>query len=77
MIKEDMVAKIESLKTERGGWTKASLRSLGVEWPPPKGWKERLIMEAGQCQHTWYMRDAGITCTKCGLIWEKEMDAVL
>lgn len=26
---------------------------------------------AGKCDHTFYMREAGITCTKCGLIWEK------
>jgi hypothetical protein len=26
------------------------------------------------CKHTWYMREAGITCTKCLIIWEKEMD---
>lgn len=37
--------KIESLKTENGGWTRASLESLGVSWPPPKGWKQALIKE--------------------------------
>ena len=26
----------------------------------------------GPCQHTWYMRDPGITCTKCGVIWDKD-----
>lgn len=74
MTAQEMIDKIESLKTEKGGWTKASLASLGVSWPPPKGWKEKLINEAGGCQHTWYMREAGITCTKCGEIWEKEID---
>ena len=24
------------------------------------------------CQHTWYMRETGITCTKCGEIYERE-----
>lgn len=27
------------------------------------------------CNHTWYMREAGITCTKCGLIWDKDTDS--
>lgn len=27
-----------------------------------------------ECKHTWYMREHGITCTKCLTIWEKEMD---
>lgn len=28
-----------------------------------------------ECSHTWYMREPGIMCTKCGLIWEKETDS--
>ena len=27
------------------------------------------------CKHTWYMRELGITCTRCGQIWEKETDS--
>jgi hypothetical protein len=27
-----------------------------------------------KCSHTWYMREAGITCTKCGEIWESDED---
>ena len=27
-----------------------------------------------ECSHTWYMRQAGIQCTKCLVVWEKEMD---
>jgi hypothetical protein len=27
-----------------------------------------------ECSHTWYMREPGIMCTKCGLIWEKGID---
>jgi hypothetical protein len=27
-----------------------------------------------QCSHTWYMRQLGIQCTKCLIIWEKWMD---
>ena len=24
------------------------------------------------CAHTWYMREAGIQCTKCLVIWESD-----
>lgn len=27
-----------------------------------------------ECSHTWYMREDGITCTKCFLIWHKDQD---
>jgi hypothetical protein len=66
-----MEAKIESLKTAKGGWTKASLASIGVDWPPPAGWKEKLLDGAG-CSHTWYMRDPGIQCTKCFAVWKTD-----
>jgi ribosomal protein RSM22 (predicted rRNA methylase) len=26
------------------------------------------------CMHTWYMREEGIQCTKCLIIWEKDTD---
>jgi len=29
---------------------------------------------AGDCAHTWYMREEGIQCTKCLVIWDKSMD---
>ena len=34
---------IESNKTLAGGWTKKTLESWGVSWPPPRGWKRDLI----------------------------------
>lgn len=27
---------------------------------------------ATECSHTWYMREAGIQCTKCLVIWESD-----
>jgi len=27
-----------------------------------------------ECAHTWYMRELGIQCTKCLVIWEKDQD---
>lgn len=34
---------IDAAKSEKGGWTKATLAAWGVPWPPPKGWREMLI----------------------------------
>jgi len=25
-----------------------------------------------ECAHTWYMRELGIQCTKCLIIWESD-----
>jgi hypothetical protein len=34
---------IESNKTPKGGWTRDTLQMWGINWPPPKGWKNDLI----------------------------------
>ena len=34
---------ILSLKSEKGGYTKASLKKIGVPWPLKTGWKQRVI----------------------------------
>ena len=34
---------IEAGKTEKGGWTKETLAGWGISWPPPRGWKDRLM----------------------------------
>ncbi len=36
---------IESKITPAGGYTKKTLAGWGVPWPPPRGWKERLLRE--------------------------------
>jgi len=36
-------SEIEAGKTPRGGWTKQQLAAWGVEWPPVRGWRKRLI----------------------------------
>lgn len=33
---------VENERTERGGWTRRTLESWGVAWPPYKGWKKDL-----------------------------------
>ncbi|MFD4257599.1 TnsA endonuclease N-terminal domain-containing protein [Streptomyces sp. NPDC058534] len=34
---------IEAARSPAGGWSRKQLADWGVPWPPPKGWKERLI----------------------------------
>jgi hypothetical protein len=36
-------ALIRECATARGGWTKRQLEALGVDWPPQKGWIERVV----------------------------------
>jgi len=36
---------IEAAKSPKGGWTRKTLESWGVPWPPPKGWKKELMGE--------------------------------
>lgn len=39
-ITTDLLAAGES---QRRGWSKAQLAAVGVEWPPLKGWKSRIV----------------------------------
>lgn len=39
-------AEIQAAMTKNGAWKKATLKSWGVPWPPPKGWKQRLLAQA-------------------------------
>jgi hypothetical protein len=36
---------IEACQTPAGGYDKKTLSRWGVPWPPPKGWKKKLISE--------------------------------
>jgi hypothetical protein len=36
---------VEAARTPAGGWTRAQLAEWGVSWPPPKGWRRRLLAE--------------------------------
>jgi ribonuclease HI len=31
------------LETHRGGYTRQTLDALGIPWPPPRGWRRRLV----------------------------------
>ena len=43
MTKKQAEAYIKSKQTAKGGFSKESFKSLGVSYPPPKGWKRRLM----------------------------------
>ena len=34
---------IQASQTPHGGWDRETLAKWGVGWPPPKGWRQRLI----------------------------------
>lgn len=34
---------IDAARTANGGWARESLATWGVPWPPPAGWKKKLI----------------------------------
>jgi len=34
---------IEDARTPDGGYTRKQLKTWGVPWPPPKGWKDVLL----------------------------------
>lgn len=38
-------AEMEAAKSPKGGWTARQLRLWGVSWPPPSGWRKRLLKD--------------------------------
>lgn len=67
---------IERHKTPNGGYTRETLAMWGVPWPPPKGWKAKLISGKDQTDFTqskeWLelryavMKRDGFQCVVCG-----------
>ena len=47
------IADIEAGRSPKGGFSKETLASWGVPWPPPKGWRDALL--AGRT-----MQEAGL-----------------
>lgn len=41
-----MAKRIDSLRNGTAGWSKKALTELGVAWPPKKGWRKQLILDA-------------------------------
>lgn len=48
-------ADIQAKATPSGGWSRETLTEWGISWPPPKGWKERLL-ERGIPTKPWIGR---------------------
>jgi len=46
MTRKARKRQIEKAMTPAGGWTRETLRKLGVSWPPPRGWKKKLVRNA-------------------------------
>lgn len=42
-VKKRNIEVIESFRTIRGGFTKKDLKKLGIDWPPQKGWRKKLV----------------------------------
>ena len=41
---------IEAARTPNGGWTRETLASWSVSWPPPKGWRKDLAERSLQIE---------------------------
>lgn len=50
---------IEAGRSPAGGFTRETLASWGVPWPPTKGWQQRLIQYGVPEEHV-------CTCKTCG-----------
>lgn len=46
VIRPPTEEEIDAAMTTAGGWTRATLAGWGVPWPPPKGWRQKLIAAA-------------------------------
>ena len=46
MSREERERRVESLKTARGGFSRKGLASIGISWPPKKGWRTRFVNNA-------------------------------
>jgi len=65
---------LERLKSKRGGYTRNALQLLGVSWPPPRGWRRKLVNEAKQNMAEEAMKEPErepetVACPGCGLIF--------
>lgn len=58
---------IEAARTPFGGWNREALAAWGVPWPPPKGWRHRLIAEYQDAHRDTPdpLAEATPTCPEC------------
>lgn len=43
LIRRLTEADIAAARTPRGGWTRDTLAAWGIPWPPPEGWRRKLV----------------------------------
>jgi len=60
---------IESMRTRKGGFTSASLRILGVSWPPKKGWKRNIIGNDASPELIQFINNRNSPPENLHLIW--------
>lgn len=48
---------IDAARTARGGWTKETLAQWGIAWPPPRGWRKRLLSDGESPEKTPELRN--------------------
>lgn len=46
MTREEKEVLLRDNITEAGGYTREFLKSIGVPWPPKKGWKKRFLEDS-------------------------------
>jgi hypothetical protein len=53
-----MQEQVEDARTAKGGFSQASMKKLGVPWPPPKGWRKAITLKpACTAAHSNFSRD--------------------
>ena len=57
---------IDAAKTAAGGWTRDQLAEWDVPWPPPKGWRRKLIEDSRKFGNQKGGRMPGTTYTREG-----------
>ncbi|MFU0503608.1 hypothetical protein [Pseudaminobacter sp. NGMCC 1.201702] len=59
-------AEIISAMTPKGGWKAATLAGWGIGWPPPQGWRRKLVENFEAMAASWLPQDQRQNgCTGC------------
>jgi hypothetical protein len=66
---------INAAKSPRGGFSKLQLACWGISWPPPQGWRDAVLAQAGAADNDGDELDPTPDENECGPIYEhKESD---
>jgi hypothetical protein len=53
-------SEINAARSPNGGWTRETLAGWGIPWPPPRGWRRKLLRETDQASD--HARECNLTC---------------